>query len=112
MFYGCENIKNINLYSFNTIGCLDMSKMFEKCKQLEYIDLSSFKINNKINMKNIFLDCEKLNEDLIKRVECKGLQELDLNGKLRDIKVLEKVDFKQLQQLNLNRNEISDIKVL
>ena len=90
-----------------------MSNMFEKCKQLEFIDLSSFKINNKIKMNNMFLDCHKLYENFFVRVDFKQLQQLDLSvNKISDIKVLEHVDFKQLQQLDLSYNKISDIKVL
>ena len=38
---------------------------------------------------------------------------LDLGAnKISDINILEKVDFKELKELNLNHNEISDISIL
>ena len=113
MFYGCKNLISINLYSFNTINCKDMSHMFEKCEKLKYLDLSSFKINKVVNMNHMFLDCFKLKEEFFKRLDFKQLKQLDLsNNYISDIKELEKVDFKQLQQLDLSHNIISDIKEL
>ena len=29
MFYGCKNLKDVNLLSFNTSNIIDMSHMFE-----------------------------------------------------------------------------------
>ena len=66
-----------------------MSHMFEKCENLEYLDLSSFKINKITDISNMFIDCLKLHKQFLKRV-----------------------DFKQLQQLDLSQNEISDIDIL
>ena len=113
MFYGCENLKNNNLLSFNTINCKDMSHMFENCKNLEYLDLSSFRINKIVDTTNMFVGCLKLNEKFLERVEFKELQQLNLSdNKISDIKILGKVNFKELQQLDLSYNKISNINIL
>ena len=111
MFYGCENIKYINLFCFNTRKCIDMSHMFEKCRNIKDLDLSSFRVNNIIDMNNMFADCLKINNNLLEKVDFKQLQQLNLSyNKISDIKVLEKVNFKQLQYLKLSDNQISDNK--
>ena len=41
----------------------------------------------------------------MERVDFKQLEELDLNvNQISDIKILERVDFKQLKELNLRSN--------
>ena len=65
MFKNCENIVNIDLFSFDTKNVLDMSEMFSGCSCLENIDLSSFDTKNVTNMSNMFSGCSKLiNVDL------------------------------------------------
>ena len=76
MFYGCTDLDNINLYSFNTINCMDISHMFEECKNLEYLDLSSFRINNIKYMSDMVVNCFKLNKQFSKEINFKLLQVL------------------------------------
>ena len=90
MFYNCENIRNINLTSFdsqkvtdmnhmfsrcfnllsinllrlNTISLTNMSSMFSNCQSLKSIDLSAFNTENVTNMEEMFFYClnlEKIN---------------------------------------------------
>ena len=114
MFYGCKNLENINLLSFHTINVIDMSHMFELCENLKYLDLSSFSIREEVSRKNMFFGSYFVkNTENLYNLDFKELKELDLsNNEISDISVLEKINFNEIKQLNISRNEISDIKVL
>ena len=76
--------------------------------------------NNSINIINLFKNLKQLflrrNKNILKLLEnvnLKELKELNLqSNKISDIKVLEKVEFDKLEMLNLYYNEISDITCL
>ena len=54
MFYGCSNLTNIDLSSFNTQNVNNMSFMFNGCSNLKEIKLKNgSKIENKINKEKI-----------------------------------------------------------
>ena len=86
-----------------------------------YITLKKFnnkyKVNiedidiNELYLKNKNIGIEGL-KDLVK-INFNELEELNLseNG-ISDINILEKVDFKELEELNLSSNMISDINIL
>ena len=50
MFYGCKNLKELNLSNFNTDNVRDMEEMFSACKNLKYLDLSKFNTKNVLYM--------------------------------------------------------------
>lgn len=60
MFYGCSNLINLNLTSFNTSKVRNMSNMFNGCAKLENIDLSVFNTALVTDMTGMFKGCEKL----------------------------------------------------
>jgi len=60
MFYNCINLKKINLSSFDTKNVTDMNSMFYNCNNLLDIDLSSFDTKNVTNMSYMFCDCNNL----------------------------------------------------
>ena len=62
MFSKCENLKDLNFESFNTISVKNMSNMFNGCKLLEKLDLSNFETENVEDMSYMFCDCIKLQE--------------------------------------------------
>ena len=65
MFYGCKNITNIDLSSFNTKNVTNMNSMFAHCSNLSNINLSSFNTQNVTNMSGMFAQCSNLlNVDL------------------------------------------------
>ena len=67
MFFGCSNLTNVDLSSFNTQKVANMWSMFGECSNLKNIDLSSFKIQNDTNMLNMFDECFNLKEIKIKK---------------------------------------------
>ena len=62
MFYGCNNLVNLDLSSFNTNKVTDMSGMFQGCSSLTSLDLSSFNTSNVTSMNGMFSSCKKLKE--------------------------------------------------
>ena len=42
MFYGCQEIKEINLSNFNSSQVTDMHHMFTDCKKLIFVDFTNF----------------------------------------------------------------------
>ena len=68
MFYGCDNLVNLNLGNFTADSAKNLSKMFINCTKLESLDLSNFNIINasKINQASMFRNCPKL-----KSIKCK-----------------------------------------
>ena len=59
-----ENLKGINLSTFNTENVEFLDYMFSECSQLKNLDLSSFKVKESVNMTYMFNNCsslEKLN---------------------------------------------------
>ena len=62
MFCGCEELKELNLSSFNTKNVTNMMFMFCSSKELKELNLSSFNTKNVINMSMMFSACKKLKE--------------------------------------------------
>ena len=60
MFYDCINLEKINLSSFDTKNVTNMESMFDNCNNIQSIDLSSFDTENVINMMYMFVSCKKL----------------------------------------------------
>ena len=61
MFYGCNNLNNIDISSFITYNVTDMSYMFYGCNNLKSLDLSKLDRKNITNMSYMFYDCKYLN---------------------------------------------------
>ena len=60
LFYGCNNLTNLDLSKFNTQNVTDMSNMFYGCDSLTNLNLSNFNTQNVTNMDNMFNDCKSL----------------------------------------------------
>ena len=61
MFYGCSNLTNIDLSTFNTENVTNMMGMFAECSNLINLDLSSFNTKNVTDMYYMFYGCKNLN---------------------------------------------------
>lgn len=46
MFSGCQELKSLNVSSFDTSQVISMEYMFYNCKNLESLDLSNFNMSN------------------------------------------------------------------
>ena len=93
MFYGCTNLKEINLLSFDTSNIQDMSYMFYGCNNLTNLDLSSFNTKNVTDMSYMFycynnlsnLDLSSFTTKKVTNVEgmfykCNELKDLNLSS--------------------------------
>ena len=77
MFCGCSNLGNIVLSSFCTKNVTNMICMFSDCSNLTSLDLSSFDANNVTNMNSIFSWCSKLKTVKINNNSPKIIEELN-----------------------------------
>ena len=71
LFYGCGNLKTLDLSNFDTSKVISMSNMFNSCKSLTTLDLSNFntvKIDNMRYMKDMFYNCKSLTT--VKVINC------------------------------------------
>ena len=60
MFYGCNSLTNLNLNNFNTQNVTNMDNMFNDCKSLTNLNLSNFNTQNVTNMRSMFYNCNSL----------------------------------------------------
>lgn len=60
MFYGCNNLKSVDLSNFDTSNVTKMNEMFTYCYNLTSLDLSSFNTSNVTTMNNMFGYCSGL----------------------------------------------------
>ena len=60
LFYGCNNLIEIDLLKLNTSKVTNMSYMFAYCNALSNLDLSIFNTENVVDMSWMFYDCQKL----------------------------------------------------
>ena len=54
MFFGCNNLEEINLSSFDTSNVTNMNEMFCLCYKLKDLNLSSFDTKNVLFMNKVF----------------------------------------------------------
>ena len=57
MFYGCNNITEIDLTKFDTSEVTDMSNMFEFCSSITSINVSNFNTKKVTRMNEMFRQC-------------------------------------------------------
>ncbi len=85
MFFGCNNITNLNLSSFNTKNVTNMSYMFSWCNNITNLNLSSFDTKFVIDMNKMFFFSDKLVYVKIKKKNNgKLLYELNKNVKIEE----------------------------
>ena len=60
MFYGCDDIIEIDLSHFDTSNVKDMGYMFSGCTSLTSLDLSNFNTSSVIVMDEMFPGCTSL----------------------------------------------------
>lgn len=60
MFYGCLNLKSVDLNGLDTSNVTKMDYMFYNCKSLTSLDVSKFNTSNVTKMDNMFSECQRL----------------------------------------------------
>ena len=65
MFYGCENLVELDLTNWNTISLENMSYMFYNCSNLKIIkNIENWQLPNIMDVSYMFHNCVKLDVDL------------------------------------------------
>ena len=59
MFFGCTNLKSINLEGLKTKSIQDMISMFENCENLEYLNIKNINTMHVTYFTNIFNGVKK-----------------------------------------------------
>ena len=60
MFYGCNALTSLDVYSFNTSNVTNMSYMFNRCSSLTNLDLSNFSIPKTTDIRYMFSGASRL----------------------------------------------------
>ena len=60
MFYGCYNLKTLDIGNFKFINCRNLKKMFYNCNNLEFLNIFKLKDYNVQNFNEIFYNCNNL----------------------------------------------------
>lgn len=60
MFHGCSNLANVDVSNFDTEKVKDMSLMFDDCSSLTNVDVSGFDTRNVLDMEGMFGGCNSL----------------------------------------------------
>ena len=117
--FSINNIENNLIYlkincKFNVIKNLDLFQKINNFKSLQYLFISSFQFQKrfyiKLNTLKLLscIDCKKIKL----KNDFKELKELNLeNNDLYNIKMLQNIKFNNLEKLNLSMNHILDINV-
>ena len=93
MFRNCQNIKSIDLSSFDSSEVEDMSRMFFKCIYLEELNLSNLDTKNVSNMQSMFQKCKT-----IEKIE---FPHSFITNNVRDISLMFQ-DCNNLKNINLS----------
>ena len=93
LFYGCSNLRSLDIRGFNTSSVADMSYMFSGCSGLTSLDVSGFDTSNVTDMSLAFYDCRSLTSLDVSSFNtsnvtnmfsmfdgCSGLTKLDLSN--------------------------------
>lgn len=109
MFYGLENLSNIDFSKFDTSSATSMAEMFSHCESLESLDLSNFHTSKVTDMAAMFSYCYNLkNLDLTNldtsslRYICRGVYDED-----RSIGMF--TGCRSLTALNLSKFNVSKV---
>ena len=60
MFWRCNSLEQLDLSGWDTSNVTDMSGVFENCSSLKELDLSGWDISNVTSMKQMFSRCKSL----------------------------------------------------
>lgn len=109
MFYGCSNLENIDLSLFKTDKTTDMSEMFWGCNNLKYLNLTSFNTLNTKNMKAMFYKCYQLERLDLSTFNCQNTKNLtDIFCDCYNLKNI-KINYNSLDIFNFANDEIIEI---
>ena len=112
MFYECNLLKTILLYSVDTSNVTDMNSMFEGCSSLEVLDLSNIDTSSVTDMSSIFSGCESLKVLDISHFNMEKINKADkmfLNAK--KIKYINLYDTKNAKKY-ISQSELKEVSNL
>ena len=93
MFWGCQNLENLDVSNFNTSKVVNMSNLFVNCYKIKKLDVSKWDTSNVELMIDMFrdmvaleeIDVSNFNTSKVRNLsgmfqDCLGLSEIDLSN--------------------------------
>ena len=99
MFSNCNKLREINLSFFNTQNVTNMSAMFSDCNKLKDIDLSSFNTEKVTNMSAMFSNCDKLKDIDLEFFNTKNV--INMNAMFADCKSIKDIGLSSFNTENV-----------
>ncbi len=105
LFMGMNKLESLNLSSFDTSECENMSWMFSGCSGLKILDILSFDTSSVTDMNHMFSGCQKL-----ETVELSGFN----TGKVNDMShMFESADMKWCANgLKFDTSKVTDMSFM
>ena len=99
MFYGCQNINNLDFSSFDTRNVTDMYYMFTGCSAIDSLNLSSFDTRNVTDMNGMFFGCSSCVYIDVSNFDTKNVA--DMNGMFYACQNLPSLDLSSFDTKNV-----------
>ena len=99
LFFGCVNLRNVDLSSFDTSNVTDMNNMFEGCSSLETLDLSNFDTSNVVDMEFMFDNCSSIDNVNLSSFNTKNVT--TMGGMFSGCSSLESIDLSNFDTSNV-----------
>ena len=99
MFYGCSEMKTLDVKGLDTSHVNDMKEMFDGCTSLTALDLSTFNTSNVEDMCNMFQFCESLKTLNLSSFDTQNVT--DMNGMFNGCKSLTALDLSTFNTSNV-----------
>ena len=103
LFSGIIGLKSVDLTSFDSSGCTDMTGMFSNCEHLESVNFGNFEISSVRLMDKMFYNCKHLKSlDLskFKTVSLVSMESMFYN--VRELISLDLTSFRTSSVTNMN----------
>ena len=101
MFFGCENLEELNVLVFDTRNATNMHGLFQDCFLLQKLNLSSFKTDKVTDMSQMFLRCCKLNEIKINPYKFNTIKVVNMSRMFSECSSLKDFKFSVLNTQNV-----------
>ena len=99
MFYGCQNLENLDVSNFNTSNVTDMSNLFVNCYKIKRLDVSKWNTSNVTKMLDMFRDMVALEEIDVSNFDTRKVT--TISGMFQDCLGLSKLDLSNFDTSNV-----------
>ena len=101
MFAGCDNLKSLDLTTFDTTNVTNMNDMFADCIRLETLDVSRFDTTNVTTMASMFSRCKVLTG--LDLTSFNTANVTDMSGMFNECEALTALDLTKFNTANVTQ---------